>query len=138
MMSKMQKFLIVLTASIFIVSCGDKVPIKEMSLAKLDISRAMSVMAKKYAPQEINEAEKKLLESHEFVKQDVLDKSKDSAIASRKKAQEAYDKSIPLLAKDTLDIAKQSLEQAEVLYAEVLAETSISRHRQLLLKRRVI
>ncbi len=122
MMSKMQKFLIVLTASIFIVSCGDKVPIKEMSLAKLDISRAMSVMAKKYAPQEINEAEKKLLESHEFVKQDALDKSKDSAIASRKKAQEAYDKSVPLLAKDTLDIAKQSLEQAEALYAEVLAE----------------
>jgi nucleoid-associated protein YgaU len=122
MMSKMQKFLIVLTASIFIVSCGDKVPIKEMSLAKLDISRAMSVMAKKYAPQEINEAEKKLLESHEFVKQDALDKSKDSAIASRKKAQEAYDKSVPLLAKDTLDIAKQSLDQAEALYAEVLAE----------------
>jgi nucleoid-associated protein YgaU len=117
-----QKLLIALIGFIFIISCGDKVPIKEMSLAKLEISRAMSVMAKKYAPQEINEAEKKLIESHEFVKQDLLDKSKDSAIASRQKAKEAYDKSIPLLAKDTLDIAKQSLEQAEVLYAEVLAE----------------
>jgi nucleoid-associated protein YgaU len=117
-----QKLIISLIAFVFIISCGDKVPVKEMSLAKLEISGAMSVMAKKYAPQEINEAEKKLIESHEFVKQDALEKSKDSAIAARAKAKEAYDKSIPLLAKDTLDIAKQSLEQAEVLYAEVLAE----------------
>ncbi len=117
-----QKIFISLIGFIFFMSCGDKVPVKEMSLAKMEISRAVSVMAKKYAPQEINEAEKKLIESHEFVKQDALDKSKASAIAALQKAKEAYDKSIPLLAKDTLDIAKQSLEQAEVLYAEVLAE----------------
>ncbi|MBN2400873.1 MAG: LysM peptidoglycan-binding domain-containing protein [Spirochaetes bacterium] len=119
----MQKLLIVLTASIFIISCGEKIPVKEMTLAKMEISNAISVMAKKYAPQEIDEAEKKLIESHDFIKQDALDKSKDSAVASQKKAKEAYEKSIPLLAKDTLDIAEQSLDQAEALYAEVLAES---------------
>ena len=75
-----------LTASVFVIGCGEKVPVKEMALAKMEISRAMSVMAKKYAPQEIEEAEKKLLESHEFVKQDALDKSKDSAIACTEKS----------------------------------------------------
>ena len=122
-MTNMKNILLMLTASIFVVGCGEKIPVKEMALAKMEITRAMSVMAKKYAPQEIDEAEKKLLESHEFIKQDALDKSKDSAVAARQKAQEAYDKSIPLLAKDTLDIAKQSIEQAEVMYAEVLAES---------------
>ncbi len=106
----------------FVLGCGEKIPIKEMSLAKMEISNAMSVMAKKYAPDEINEAEKSLLESHSFVKQDAFDKAKTAAIKSREKALEAYNKSIPLLAKDTLDIAGQTLEQAVEAYAEVLAE----------------
>ena len=115
------KILLLLLAFVFVSGCAEKIPVKEMALAKLEISRALSVGAKKYAPQEIGDAEKKLLESHDFVKQDALDKSKNSAIASRDKAIEAYNKSLPLLAKDTLDIAKQSLEQSEEVYAEVLA-----------------
>ena len=79
-------------------------------------------MAKKYAPEELSEAEKKLIESHDFVKEESFDKAKTSAIESYEKAKEAYDKSIPLLAKDTLDIADESLEQAVEVYAEVLAE----------------
>ncbi|MFH0974173.1 MAG: LysM peptidoglycan-binding domain-containing protein [Spirochaetota bacterium] len=123
MLNYKSRIMVALTAFVFILSCGEKIPVKEMAMAKMEISRALSVMAKKYAPQEIAEAEKKLLESHNFIKEDSLDKSKDSAIISRKKAEEAYNKSIPLLAKDTLDIAKQSLDQAEALYAEVLAES---------------
>ena len=122
MHKNISRFLSIFTIVIFAAGCGEKIPVKEMSLAKLEITRAHSVMAKKYAPDEISEAEKKLLESHDFVTEESFDKAKTSAVESYDKAKEAYDKSIPLLAKDTLDIAGESLEKAVEAYAEVLAE----------------
>ena len=52
-------FISILITFVFALSCGEKIPVKEMSLAKMEISRAISVMAKEYAPDEIDEAEKK-------------------------------------------------------------------------------
>lgn len=105
-----------------LLSCGEKIPVKEMSLAKMEITRALSVMAEKYAPEEIRDAKNKILECHELIKKDELDKSKDAAVASHDKAVEAYNKSIPLLAKDTIDVAQKSLEIADEAHAKVLAK----------------
>ncbi|MDY6934055.1 MAG: LysM peptidoglycan-binding domain-containing protein [Spirochaetota bacterium] len=104
-----------------ISSCSEKVPIKEMSLARLEITRALSVKAEKYAQDEISEAKKELLECHNHIKSDQLDKAKSSAIHSHRKALEAYNKSIPLLAKDTIDSAEEKISEAEEAYAEELS-----------------
>jgi hypothetical protein len=41
------KYLLLMSIFAFTMNCGEKVPVKEMSLAKLEISRAVSVVAKK-------------------------------------------------------------------------------------------
>ncbi len=120
--------------SIFAVllSCESPVPIKEMSLAKMEITRALSVKADKYAPAELKEAQDKLYECHQIIKKEDLEAAKKAATLSHKKAIEAYNKSIPLLAKDTLEIAEKSMEEADEVYAEVLAKDEYSRAKKTL------
>ncbi|MDY6967800.1 MAG: LysM peptidoglycan-binding domain-containing protein [Spirochaetota bacterium] len=119
---------------VFSLSCGEKIPIKEMSLARLSISRANSVKAQKYAPDEIEEAKKKLLECHDQIKADKLDQAKKSAIDSEKKAVDAYNKAVPLLASDTIKSAEDALTEAEESYAEALSESEYKNAENLLLE----
>ncbi|TAL29467.1 MAG: DUF4398 domain-containing protein [Spirochaetes bacterium] len=104
------------------VACGDPIPIKEMSLAKSMMTQAQSVKADKYAPKELEDAGKLLLDCHSAILDEKWDLSKDLAGKSYEKAKEAFDKSIPLLAKDAMDIAEKSLKEAEEAYAEELAK----------------
>jgi nucleoid-associated protein YgaU len=105
-----------------LLSCESPVPIREMSLAKMEITRALSVKADKYAPKELKEAQDKLYECHQIIKKEDLEAAKKAAALSHQKAVEAYNKAIPLLAKDTLEIAEKSMEEANEVYAEVLAQ----------------
>lgn len=105
-----------------ITACFEKVPVKELSLAKNAITEAESVKADYYAKDEYTAAKDLLLKAHDNVKNEEYDKAKQNAIESQKKAKEAYDKALPLLAKDTLDIATQSLKAADDTYASVLAK----------------
>ncbi|MEW6525305.1 MAG: LysM peptidoglycan-binding domain-containing protein [Spirochaetota bacterium] len=105
-----------------ITACFEKVPVKELSLAKNAITEAESVKADHYAKDEYTAAKDLLLKAHDNVKNEEYDKAKQNAIDSQKKAKEAYDKALPLLAKDTLDIAAQSLQAADDAYASVLAK----------------
>ena len=57
-------------ALLFCYSCDEKIPIKEMALAKHEIVKARSVKAKHYAPDEFKEAKEKLFECHELIKAD--------------------------------------------------------------------
>ncbi len=119
-----KSILIVLFGALFIASvigCGEKVPIREMSEAKLAISKAESVKADKYAPDEIKAARGGLMESHGLVMKDDQDKAAKEADNARIKAEEAYSKAVPLLAKDTISTAEKSLEEATDAYAESLA-----------------
>jgi len=104
------------------VSCGEKIPVKEMSLARHEISRAQSVKADKYAPDELKEARDLLLQAHSDVKEDDLEKAKKNAEKSFDKAREAYEISIPVLAKDTIVIAEDSFTRADEAYAAELAK----------------
>lgn len=106
--------------SMFIM-CGDPIPVKEMSLAKMEITKALSVRADKYAKEEMGIADKKLRESHQLVTNQEYDKAKEAALLSQKKAQEAYEKSIPYLAKDAMEIAEKSLKDSEEVNAPQLS-----------------
>ncbi|MDI9424678.1 MAG: LysM peptidoglycan-binding domain-containing protein [Spirochaetota bacterium] len=101
--------------------CGDPIPVREMSLARMEITRAESVRADKYAPAELGEARKLLLGTHELIKGDELEKAKQGALDSFAKAREAYEKSLPLLARDTMEIAEKSLGEADEANADMLA-----------------
>ncbi len=114
---------VIIIASLFAMglSCGEKIPVKEMSLAKQEITRAQSVKADKYAPDELKAARDALLQSHSDIKADEMEKAKKDAELSFEKAREAYEKSIPLLAKDTIAIAEDSFAAADDAYAAELA-----------------
>ena len=113
-----------LSASILVfVSCGEKVPVREMTQARTAIAKATSVMAEKYAPNELQAAKGKLLECHDQIKnEDDYDKVKATAEASFALANEAFLKSVPILAKDTISVAEKSLDDARSVYAEELAK----------------
>ena len=127
---KIRKNLAIVVAIVFLaglIACFEKVPVKELSLAKNAISEAESVKADYYAKDEFTQAKDLLLQAHDNVKNEQYDKAKQNAIDSRTKAQTAYNKALPLLAKDTLDVATQSLQAADDVYAAVLAKEDFSK-----------
>lgn len=123
-MMLMRNVLVLLLSGISIAAflgCKVSVPIREMTDAKTGINSAENVMAGKYAPQELGSAKTKLMESHDRVTVNEPDKAKTSAIEAADLALAAYNKSLPLLAKDTIAIADKSLDEAGEVYAERLA-----------------
>lgn len=121
-MKKIYASAAVIFIAMMTMGCDVPVPITEMVAAKSAIARAYTVKADKYAPTELSNAEKKLYETHDFVKTEAFDKAKSSAELSKKNADDAYNKALPLLAKDTIATAKNSIAQAEEAYAEKLAQ----------------
>ncbi len=119
------KILSVIITAVFTVAmvtaCKVSVPIREMSTAKSAINTAQKVNADKYAPEDLDLARTKLLESHDQVTDKDADKAKSSAEEATSLAQLAYNKALPLVAKDTIAIAEKSVEEAGEAYAERLA-----------------
>jgi nucleoid-associated protein YgaU len=105
----------------FMIGCGDPIPVKEMSTARHEISRAEQVKADKYAKELFEAAGALLIKSHDAVKNGKFDDAKKDADAATAKAKEAYDAAIPLLAKDAIDTADQSVAAAEGTYSSELA-----------------
>jgi nucleoid-associated protein YgaU len=113
--------LLVVIITVFVMGCGDPVPLKEMAAAKYDISQASTVKAEKYAPALLKEATALLIKSHDNVKEEKYDDAAKNANAADAKAKEAYDVSVPLLAKDALDAADKAVLDADEVYASELA-----------------
>jgi len=111
-MRKLTFMIMALPILLLFVACGDPLPIDEMVSARTAISKALSVKADKYASEEINAATAKLYESHDFVKADNVKKAASSADEAERLARSAYDKSCPIVAKETIDIAEQSFADA--------------------------
>jgi hypothetical protein len=135
---KISKKMMLLSSTIMIASlvfaCGEPIPIKELSLAKNQISADKTVNAAKYAPEEFKAAEAALYAAHDMVKKEKFDDAKSDAEKSKKKGEEAYHKSVPLLAKDTMDIADQSIASALETHADVLAKEKFDSIKDLNLK----
>jgi nucleoid-associated protein YgaU len=108
-------------AVVLVLGCGDPVPLREMAEAHLEITKATSVKAEKYAPKELKEAGDLLIKSHDQVKNEKYDDAQKTAADSIKKAKEAYDIALPLLAKDAIDAADKTIAEADELYASELA-----------------
>ena len=114
--------LIIAVMSVFMfMACKLGVPIREMSNAKQGINTAEKVKANTYAPEELDSAKKKLIESHDKVTNKDVDNAKKSAEESSSLSLAAYNKSLPLLSKDTIAVAESSLSEAAEVYAERLA-----------------
>ncbi len=103
------------------VSCELDVPINEMGLAKMTISRGAEVKAEKYAPDELKKAREHLLLSHEDLKKEETGDAKENARKALDYARKAVEKSLPLLSKDTLDEAQKLHGEVEKLFAEKYA-----------------
>ncbi|HNW30099.1 MAG TPA: DUF4398 domain-containing protein [Spirochaetota bacterium] len=103
------------------IACRANIPIREMSYAKKDISAAQKVKAEKYAPEELDAAKKKLFDSQDQAVKEDDKAAKKSAEEASSLAQVAYNKALPLLAKDTIAIAEKSIAEAGEVYAERLA-----------------
>ncbi len=108
------------------ISCKVSVPIREMSEAKSAITRAVEVKAEKYAPEELKLAQGELFKTHDQIVADDMKKAAEQALASKKAADDAIAKSLPLLAKDTLEEAKKAYSEAELLYAEKFAADELA------------
>lgn len=103
------------------MACRANIPIREMSYAKKDINTAQKARADKYAPEEMDAAKKKMYESQDMAVKEDVKEAKNSAEEASSLAQAAYNKALPLLAKDTIAIAEKSLGEAGEAYAERLA-----------------
>ena len=119
--SNKRVFLICSIIFIFLASCRLEVPIKEMSQAKANITRAVEVKAEKYAPELLKKAKDALIKSHDSMKTDDVKAAKTSAEESLKYSNEAIAVSLPLLADDTLKEARKTYEEANAAYAEKYA-----------------
>lgn len=124
-MQHISRIITVIIVGLVVIGCGEKIPIKEMLKAKKAIKRAYTVKADKYAPKLLDEAKNSLFSTHDEIKKDELEKAKNLAVKSEKKANEAYDKAVVLLAKDTIEAAQKSVEGAKVAYAERLAKDEL-------------
>lgn len=108
------------------LNCREEVPISEMSEAKLAITKALSVKAEKYAPEEMKAAKDQLFASHNFIRDEEKGNATSAAVTSKEKADAAYEKALPLLAKDSIAAAETDMQNATSVYAEVLAKSSYS------------
>lgn len=110
----------------FAFGCGDPIPLKEMATAKLEITKAMTVKAEKYAPQQLKDASDLLFKSHDDIKAEKFEDAKKDADAAYAKAQEAYAVAVPLLAKDAIDVAEKSVKDADDVFASELANADFA------------
>ncbi len=113
--------LIPLLLGAVLIGCGEPIPIKEMTSAKKQITLAYTVKAQKYASDELEKSQNSLLKCHDYIKEEDLDKAKEAAVQSYDLAVQAYEKALPLLAKDVIEIAEKSFDEAGEVYAERLA-----------------
>ncbi len=102
-------------------SCRLEVPIREMTQAKSAITRAVEVKAERYAPDELKASRELLVKSHEEAMKDKMDGAKENAAKSNAKAEEAINKSLPLLSRDSLDETKKIYGEADMLFASRFA-----------------
>jgi nucleoid-associated protein YgaU len=107
-------------------SCRLEVPIKEMTIAKSMITRAVEVKSEKYAPDELKKAKDELIKSHDAMKTDDIKAAKKAAEESIKYSKDAITKSLPLLADDNLNEAKNIYKEAKTAFAEKYAPEEFS------------
>lgn len=118
----------------FIIGCADPLPIKNLSKAKSEISRAKHLGADKQAKPEYEEAQKYLLKTHELAmaEEPELDAIKNSADYAYDKAADAIEKTLPVLVSKAKEKAKKEIQLAEQSNAENFAPQEFNAARELM------
>ncbi len=114
-------------AVLLLSSCDLKVPVKEMTAAKKLIMQAEQAKANEYAPQDLAKANEFLLQSHSEVAEEKVEEAKESALKSQEFAKKAINTSLPRLARDEIDMAKEEYQKADSLLASRLAPEDYQR-----------
>ncbi|MFW6365697.1 MAG: DUF4398 domain-containing protein [Spirochaetota bacterium] len=108
--------------SLFMVSCGgEAVPIVEMTEAKAAISKAEDYGAPRFATEKYNQAVGRLEDSHSYVKEGDLDRAKRRAEYAKSLAEEAMSEAAPRMIEDLAGQARDSIDRAIDVNAEVFA-----------------
>jgi len=102
---------------LFTTACELKIPIREMVEAKNGIEEAYKYGADRYSPDELKNAEIKLLQSNEFLKNEKTDDAKKAAVESKALSDAALNKALPLYSADMIKSARKSYAEAEKVFA---------------------
>jgi nucleoid-associated protein YgaU len=107
-------FLILVLLITPLQSCKLRVPVDDMSNAKISLSRAYEARGEKYAPDEVQKAEELLYNAHQDVQQNDMKQARENSIKSLEFSRAAIQKSPPLRSHDTLENAKKSDEEKSI------------------------
>ncbi|MCB1191469.1 MAG: LysM peptidoglycan-binding domain-containing protein [Leptospiraceae bacterium] len=109
-------------------------PIRSLSKAKEEISRAKELGADKQAQPEYEEAKKYLLKTHELAtaEEPEVEAVKNSADYARNKASDAIEKTLPSIVSKAKEDAGQSIKSAENANAENFASQEFNQAKELL------
>lgn len=102
---------------LFTTACELKIPIREMVEAKSGIEEAYKYRADRYSPDELKNAEIKLLQSNELLKNEKTDDAKKAAEESKALSDAALNKALPLYSADMIKSAQSSYAEAEKVFA---------------------
>jgi hypothetical protein len=119
-----------LTFSVIIISifgCQIDAPIKEMALAKNLISRASKANVGKYDPDNLDKAINHLYTCQNLLQNKKIKDAKEEAHKAYMAASLALENSHQKLSSDTLSEAKDTLAQAENVYAEKLSPENFNK-----------
>lgn len=125
-------YLLAIIIGMFVLYCGEPIPVEEMGNAKFEITKAANVKADIYAKESYEKARAALLESHDLVSKSKFKEAKDKALEAQKLALEAYAQSVPQLAKQTKVEAEEMLKEADRAYAEELAKSEYENAKSLM------
>ncbi|MCX7821389.1 MAG: DUF4398 domain-containing protein [Brevinematales bacterium] len=114
---------------VFLSSCGEATPVKEIEDAKSAIERAKSVEAPSYAADPYNEAESSLKAANEFVEKKKNKEAKDKAIASKGKAELAYNTAITNRAMIFYNACSSLLNEAEKYFGQKLEPENYTQYK---------
>lgn len=102
---------------LFTSACDLDVPVREMVEAKSGIEEAYKYKADLYSSEELKNAEMKLLQSNEFIKNEKADDAKKAAEESKARSDAALNKALPIYSADIIKTAEKSYTEAEKLFA---------------------
>lgn len=108
-------------AGFMFTACGDPLPVEEMISAKTALTKALSVKADTYAKTEYDAAAAGLCRAHDLIQEDKVKEAGEAAKEAAVQAENAFLKACPVVAKETIDIASKSLEDAAEANAEEFA-----------------
>ncbi len=122
---------VLILAGLLFTACGDPLPMEDLISAKTALTKALSVKADIYAKTEYDAAAAGLCRAHDLVQNDDVKEAAEAAREAAVQAEAAYLRACPVVAKETVDIASKSLEEAAEANAEEFAPDEYSEAKEL-------